>query len=788
MRLPGVGDADYYETLGWDEIGSPPAPFDETGDTGWAVGDVGDTGWFGSSIVNAVTSPVRHAVSYASKLAKKAGGLAASTVGRIAKAGLPAVGQLLHAPELLTRTISAAGNTALHAIKLADPRKYAGLVQHGLSELTQNPLFNIAQTGVSFIPGVGTAVSGGMAAAAAVGRGESLNDIALDAAKGALPGGPLAQAAFDIAVGVAKGGNLSDAATHALREQVPGGEIGKAAFDAGMAVARKGSVDPDMLQVVRQGLPDASRGVFDSAVGAASNAMADQMETQGLVTQMPGVAGRTRQLAAELFRNPDLHDMTVRRLSDERQMPIRDVQDAVAALLHHHRPTMGVRWHDVGYLDSTAGTAARLGIPIRRVARSAPRVFRVPQMNVSRELLLRLRAHGSTHAKRVIDKFAFLPKVARITGELTGPTTWTVRSGDSAVTVAQKLTGRVKEPDGSWTWKQLGTVNPNMTVSGAEPSPWGVGQAVNIPPAWVGAVAPPATPPGGSPPGGSPPAWTPPQQLPPTTAGGPPFPPPSKYPNGFPGATYTAKKGEFGSTIAQDITGNAGRWKELLAVNPSTASAAYGMAFQPGDVLQLPLSWQGKQPQVIPALPPVTPPAGNKWTPTTPGQLPPGTTTPPIFGPPAQTPPSGGPPSTTPPAWIVTGTQQQIAVIEAMLTTWLAKHLSENTVTPPFGGDPQDLNGVWTQRAQLTTKAFQLWWDKMNPNAQVRNDGFPDDATVAALRKQVESELPPLTTPPQPGFVVPTGPPVASDYPPAKKSDGGGLAALGLIAASLLLG
>lgn len=32
--------------------------------------------------------------------------------------------------------------------------------------------------------------------------------------------------------------------------------------------------------------------------------------------------------------------------------------------------------------------------------------------------------------------------------------------------------------------------------------------------------------------------------------------------------TYTLKSGDYGSGLAQKATGNAGRWKELLTVNP----------------------------------------------------------------------------------------------------------------------------------------------------------------------------------------------------------------------------
>ncbi len=69
------------------------------------------------------------------------------------------------------------------------------------------------------------------------------------------------------------------------------------------------------------------------------------------------------------------------------------------------------------------------------------------------------------------------------------------------------------------------------------------------------------------------------------------FPSPSKYPGGYPTPTYTTKAGETGTTIAKDITGNGNRWNELVAANPETKDATYGMKFNPGKTLKLPASW-----------------------------------------------------------------------------------------------------------------------------------------------------------------------------------------------------
>lgn len=67
------------------------------------------------------------------------------------------------------------------------------------------------------------------------------------------------------------------------------------------------------------------------------------------------------------------------------------------------------------------------------------------------------------------------------------------------------------------------------------------------------------------------------------------------------GQTYTVEKGDFGVKIAQKLTGDGNRWRELKAANPQIAKRAdpknFGMVIYPGDVLQLPASWVKSAPR-----------------------------------------------------------------------------------------------------------------------------------------------------------------------------------------------
>jgi nucleoid-associated protein YgaU len=129
-------------------------------------------------------------------------------------------------------------------------------------------------------------------------------------------------------------------------------------------------------------------------------------------------------------------------------------------------------------------------------------------------------------------------------------------------------------------------------------------------------------PPGVAPPG---PAPVPPSPLPPVV---PPIIPPIAPPVVPPApvatsGTYTVKDGDFPIKIAQKLTGDGNRWRELIAANPEKKTrpdGAFATLF-PGEVLKLPASWAkpGPAPAPLPLPPPPIP-----IPPISPGVLPPG--------------------------------------------------------------------------------------------------------------------------------------------------------------------
>jgi hypothetical protein len=102
---------------------------------------------------------------------------------------------------------------------------------------TASHILPYAQTVISFVPGLGTGVSAVLGAAQVLADGRPISDIAVGAIRGAIPGGPLAQSAFDVMWNVAKGRRVDTSVLAALRDRIPGGEFAKRAADTALALA-----------------------------------------------------------------------------------------------------------------------------------------------------------------------------------------------------------------------------------------------------------------------------------------------------------------------------------------------------------------------------------------------------------------------------------------------------------------------------------------------------------------------------------------------------------------------
>lgn len=657
-----------------------------------------------------------------------------------------------------------------------------------------------AQAVLSFVPGIGTGVSAALGAASALAQGQSITDAALAAARGALPGGPVAQTAFDVGLSIAKGASPTEAALAAARARVPGGIVGQKAFDVAVAMGRAqaiqrgapsmGAIAGSVREAISQGRP----------VTAADPIRAHQVRTVG--APMANVLPSGVQTAtAALLGRPELRSLPLATVASKLALSPSTLRQAYAAI---------------------CGTMTRVGSP--ELKGLLPRLALHPEIeayvHTGESLDAFLSRHGShavrsvsyngTGGKRAVRARGFSPALvaqlvarhasvrqlspaaqkALVTTEAgaldAGGATYTVDKSDYGMAqIAKKL---------GVTLSQLAAANPQIK----DINKIYQGQKINVPGA-------PVAPPQGQPPQGQPPSAQPPasssgtyvvksgdtfggiakkygvtvsalaannpqvkdinkiyvgQVL--TVPGGTSSTPPQGQPPATSSGTYMIRSGDTGYGLAQRATGNGGRWKEILAANPTLKT--YTMTVNGVSDTQI-TPWNIGQTINVPA----------GWNLG-------GSAAPPQGQPPLGKPPQGQPPGPVTPKDQPPASSAAIVQVQVMLTNW--NGLTNAAICKPsdFGESVADLSGVLTQRTSQAVQSFQIWWDAAGGDGtQLRTDGVVDDATMGALQKYTAKNAPPVKPPPPGGPPFPGAPPPGA--PPKKDDGGGGLIALAALAA-----
>lgn len=97
------------------------------------------------------------------------------------------------------------------------------------------PVMPYVTSVLSVVPGVGSGVSAALGAAQALADGRPITDALMAGVRNAIPGGPIAQIAFDATRGLVQGKGINTIALEALRNQLPGNV--QKAMDFGVAMA-----------------------------------------------------------------------------------------------------------------------------------------------------------------------------------------------------------------------------------------------------------------------------------------------------------------------------------------------------------------------------------------------------------------------------------------------------------------------------------------------------------------------------------------------------------------------
>jgi hypothetical protein len=196
------------------------------------VGDpasMGSCGGFFKNLGNAIKS-------VAKKIVPKVIQKAAVAVVKVAKKAATAIAKI----PVLGTVLKAATSLALLPAKATAALVTGKRIDHIMVDQFKSALASVKtlapyiQTVISFVPGIGQGISAGIGGALALAQGQSISAALLAAAKGAIPGGPVAQAAFSIASDVMQGKPIASIAINAL----PIGAAAKTALERGLAAAK----------------------------------------------------------------------------------------------------------------------------------------------------------------------------------------------------------------------------------------------------------------------------------------------------------------------------------------------------------------------------------------------------------------------------------------------------------------------------------------------------------------------------------------------------------------------
>lgn len=216
---------------------------------------------------------------------------------------------------------------------------------------------------VSFVPGIGTGAAAAIAAGAALAEGQSITEIGKAAIRGAIPGGALAQVAFDTAVRAAAGENVGLAALASARALVPAGPA-QTAFDIGVAVATGEKIQTALAR----GLMNMAPGQLQTVLAVGRQAIA---ATSGLATAFKNVAaGQAAEgftLAAGLLGHKGLNEKALTAVRSQLPAEVRQGFDTALKTQIAHLPWLKNVTGAAVSSTHSAASAAITAIPVRQL-------------------------------------------------------------------------------------------------------------------------------------------------------------------------------------------------------------------------------------------------------------------------------------------------------------------------------------------------------------------------------------------------------------------------------------
>ncbi len=185
------------------------------------------------------------------------------------------------APDVGTRFFVDTAIAAARGQNVLDAAKKAA--QAGIGDVRKS--LQLAAMVAPFVPGIGSGVAAAIGAANALAAGQPITDALIAAARNAVPGGAIAQFAFDTAMNLTKGKNIGDALLESARARLPGGPAAQAAFDAALTLAKGRNIQDALFAAAGRVMPKSPYASdvlsFVKKVAAGQNIQRAALSTAG---------------------------------------------------------------------------------------------------------------------------------------------------------------------------------------------------------------------------------------------------------------------------------------------------------------------------------------------------------------------------------------------------------------------------------------------------------------------------------------------------------------------------
>lgn len=538
------------------------------------------------------------------------------------------------------------------------------------------------QTIISFVPGIGNGISGAMGAAIALAQGKPITEVMIAAARGALPGGPLAAAAFDAAHAAIRGQSISDIALAAVPLPPEQKDILRQSLIVAKDIANGKRVDKILLDRVNANLKklpgDVQRAAqvgialgqgqnIQKTLVKAATSKAGTMNIPGLKNLVSAAEGTTRigitkaVGAAQALKNG----------SPVLNKSLKSVASQFAPGSHEHHGFMTA----VKVLKDTTGNKNALGLARRSLpSKAAQNAFDIAIGTVSNVV-----SNNPSLARR---PGAFVPELQSIKGKITANQPNLQHAIDSMIRNPTLVTQHPMVLARQFGTSQQVVLDAIKQVSTQRLLPWRSlsPRAASFVKKWTGASTRFLSHNTGD------------------TAG-----------LDETGTKYIVAKGDSPFSIAKALTGNGGNWTQLKALNTDKKPDITKNVWV-GEVLNIPASWQ--KPVVRSQSP----------GPAVPSQ-------------PAPQAPSGV--STPAPAISVAPGIMQGKTI---LLAWAKTDGVNQAGVSDYGAQASDLSTTFGPRDGLELQSFQNWSNKTgNASPALVVDGKLGPKSLAALQHWAET-------------------------------------------------